>query len=108
MFSIGKSSYESRIVKVLQDKFLRISRRNKILAKWVAGRLGFSEEEKNKYVRKLVVSYIFNQNDQKIVEKIVAEFHACGVKITEEEVAAKIRSIETRVRTRGSYNEDTL
>lgn len=106
MFSFDKSSYESKLVDVLQDKFFNTARRNKIVAKWAGGRLGFSGTALTKYVRKIIFGYILIPNDRIMVEKILNDFKNAKIQMTADTIYQKLKSVEIRIRNRTRMNKN--
>ncbi len=104
MFSFNKSSYESKMINVLQDKFFMTARRNKILAKWAAGRMNYTGAQLTQYVRSIIFAYLIVPNDRKMIEKIMADFKSANINISEEEIKQKIRAIEGRIRNKMRLN----
>ncbi|MDR2158216.1 MAG: DUF1476 domain-containing protein [Holosporaceae bacterium] len=100
MFSFDKSSYESKLLDLLQSKFFVTARRNKILAKWAGGRLGYKDGVLNKYVRRIILSYLTTPNERKMIDGILSDFQRAGIKMDEETICQKIRVIEDRIRAR--------
>ncbi|MDR2794973.1 MAG: DUF1476 domain-containing protein [Holosporaceae bacterium] len=106
MFSFDKSSYESRLLELLQDKFFKTAQRNKILAKWAAGRQGYKNESVDQYVRDLIFSYLVMPSDRKMIDKILSDFQNANILISENEVREKIKSIETRIKNKAEINKN--
>ena len=97
MFSFDKSSYEFNLLNLLQDRFFKTSKRNKILAKWAAGRLGLRGNDSAGYVRSIIFLYLVSPHDRKIVEKISEDFKNSQIPVTESDIWKKIKSIENRI-----------
>jgi hypothetical protein len=106
MFSFDKSSYENRLVELLQDKFFKTAQRNKIIAKWAAGRLGYKKEDVDNYVKNMIFSYLAVPNDRKMIDKILSDFREKQIPMTEETIRKKINSVETRIRSKSQLGED--
>ncbi|MDR0678227.1 MAG: DUF1476 domain-containing protein [Holosporaceae bacterium] len=100
MFSFGKSSYETKLLNLLQFKFFITARRNKILAKWAGGRLGYKESALNKYIRSIILFYLTVPSDQKVIDRILSDFKKAGIKMTEEIIKQKIKVIEERIKAK--------
>jgi hypothetical protein len=100
MFSFDKSSYESKLLDLLQSKFFLTARRNKILAKWAGGRLGYKDSVLNKYVRRIILSYLTTPNDRKLIQDILSDFQKADIKVNEETIRQKIQAIEERIQAR--------
>ena len=106
MFSFDKSSCEFKLLDLLQDRFFKVAKRNKILGKWAAGRLGLQGSEANSYVRSIILSYIMTPIDRKLVEKIALDFAASKISVTEDVIWKKIKAIETRIDNKAKMNEE--
>jgi hypothetical protein len=106
MFSFDKSSYESRLLELLQAKFFNVAKRNKIVAKWAAGRLGYKGSELNKYVRGIIFSYLVVPNDRKLIDKIVSDFEKANIRITEQDILQKIKTVEARIKNKSKADDD--
>jgi hypothetical protein len=105
MFSFDKSSCESKLVELLQARFFITARRNKILAKWAGGRLGYRNGALNKYIQELLLFYLATPDDRKMVDRILADFRKAGIKMSEGEVYEKVKSVEERVQAKaGSHH----
>lgn len=100
MFSYNRSSYESRIIEVLQNRFIKIAKRNKVLAKWAAGRLGYTDKKKDAYVKEVIFSYLVIPSDRKLIEKVYSDFCKIGVVITKDDISKKLYAIEDRIKQR--------
>jgi hypothetical protein len=85
------------LLDLLQSRFFITARRNKIIAKWAGGRLGYSESTLNKYVRSVVLSYLVTPNDRKMVDRILEDFRKANINISEDVVSQKIKAIEERI-----------
>lgn len=100
MFSYDKISYETNLVGVLQNKFFITARRNKVLAKWAGGRLNYTGGALANYVRDIIFDYLSTPNDRKIIERIMKDFQAANIRISEDEIKQKIHAIEARIKNK--------
>lgn len=100
MFSFDKSSYESRLMELLQDKFYKTAQRNKIIAKWAAGRLGYKGLILSKYVKNIIFSYLTVPNERKMIDKILSDFKRANIHMTEEIIKQKIKTVEIRIKNK--------
>jgi hypothetical protein len=105
MFSFNKSSCESRLNDILQDKFFKTARRNKILAKWAGGRLGYSGLTLEKYIRNTIFYYLLIPSDRKIISRILSDFKKAGIHTTEGIIRQKIRAIEERIKNKAHLKD---
>ncbi|GHT92816.1 hypothetical protein FACS1894122_07130 [Alphaproteobacteria bacterium] len=106
MFSFDKSSYESRLLELLQDKFFKTAQRNKIIAKWAAGRLGYTGESMEQYVRNVIFSYLTVPSDRKMIDRILTDFQKANIQISEDDIRDKVRSIEIRIKNKAEISEN--
>jgi hypothetical protein len=100
MFSSNKSSCELKLSNLLQSGFFVTARRNKILAKWAGGRLGYKDSTLSKYVRSIIFSYLITPNERKMIDRILSDFKKARIKMTEEIVKEKVQAIEERIRAK--------
>ncbi|MDR3151319.1 MAG: DUF1476 domain-containing protein [Holosporaceae bacterium] len=105
MFSFGESSYESRLMELLQDNFFRTANRNKIIAKWAAGRLGYNGNEIDRYVKHIIFSYLMSPSDRRLIDRIHADFKAANIPLSENDIREKMKNVESRIREKSRYNE---
>ena len=103
MFSFNKLSYEDKLLNLLQSGFFMTARRNKILAKWAGGRLGYRDSTLNKYVRSIVFIHVTTSNDKKIIDRILSDFKKADIKISKETIHQKIVAIEERIKARQEH-----
>ncbi|MDR0632433.1 MAG: DUF1476 domain-containing protein [Holosporaceae bacterium] len=100
MFSFDKSSCEKKLLDVLQSRFFITARRNKILAKWAGGRLGYVDDVLSKYIKNMVFSYLIKPNDKKMIDRILLDFKDARINMSEEAIRQKIKAIEERIQVR--------
>lgn len=106
MFSFNKSSCEARLMQLLQDEFFKVSWRNKVIAKWVAGRLGYKGSKMNSYVRNFILSCLVVPDDQKMLARIMADFKSENIPMEECDVLGKIKSVEERMSSKTGLAEN--
>jgi hypothetical protein len=89
-----------KLMKLLQEKFFKTARRNKILAQWAGGRLGYKDTVFSSYVRRKILSYLLSPDDERMISGILDDFRNENISMTEEIIKKKIRAIETRIRNK--------
>jgi hypothetical protein len=87
-------------MRLLQEKFFKTARRNKILAQWAGGRLGYKDAAFKSYVRRKILTYLLNPDDEKMISGILSDFKRENVAMSEEVIKKKIQAIEMRVKNR--------
>lgn len=97
MFSFSKRSFEKRMSGKLQDRFVTIVIRNKILAKWAGVHLGLKDKELKDYMNSIVRFHIFIPNDWVLVLKIKRDFKKEGIIMDYYAVYNKLITIEKRL-----------
>jgi hypothetical protein len=97
MFSFNRLSFETKLLDSLQYRFFVTARRNKILAKWAGGRLGYNDSTLSKYIRNIVLTYIITPNDRKLVDCILSDFNKAGINVSEDTIHQKMKAIEERI-----------
>lgn len=99
-FSLDSVSKESGLLSVLQEKFFVTARRNKILAKWAGGRLGYKGSQLNSYVRKVVLSYLLIPNDRRLVDRIEQDFQDAEIEVSRDDIIQKMNTAAIRTKNR--------
>ncbi len=106
MFSFNQSSCETRLMRLLQGNFFQRSWRNKEIAKWAAGRLGYKCDKMNAYVRNFIPLYLVMPIDRKMIDRILYDFRKENIPITEDDIVSKIKSVEERMKTKTGLTEE--
>lgn len=99
-FSLDSMSKESGLLSVLQEKFFATARRNKILAKWAGGRLGYKGSQLNSYVRKVVLSYLLIPNDRRLIDRIEQDFRDAEIEVSRDDIIQKMDTAAVRTKNR--------
>lgn len=94
---------ESRMKDFFQKNFLDVARRNKILARWAAGRMGYDREQSDAYVRNVILGYLMSPNDRRMIRKILSDFNDAKVTLSEDDIRAKLAAIELRLGSSKSF-----
>lgn len=87
--------------KAFEDKFKHDSelqfkvevRRNKLLGLWVAELLGLKGEEADAYAREVVASDFEEAGDHDVVRKVLADFEARNVEMSEHRLRKKMEEL---------------
>ncbi|MDR2268062.1 MAG: DUF1476 domain-containing protein [Holosporaceae bacterium] len=94
-------------MELLQDNFFRTASRNKIMAKWAAGRLGYKGDEMDNYVKRIIFSYLMIPSDRRMIDRIHEDFKAANIPLSEKDIREKMKNVESRIREKSRYNEPT-
>ncbi|MBB3065168.1 MULTISPECIES: DUF1476 domain-containing protein [Limibacillus] len=87
--------------KVFEDKYKHDQelqfkvemRRNKLLGLWAAELLGLTGDEANAYAREVVASDMEEPGDADLVRKVMGDFAAKGIEMSEHRLRVKLEEI---------------
>ncbi len=80
-FDEREKEFEARFKHDQEFAFKVTARRNKLLGLWAAGRLGLVGAAAEAYAAEVVGAEYDNGGDHHVIDKVVADFSAKGVKI---------------------------
>ncbi len=86
-----EKAFENKFAHDEEMKFKAVARRNKLLGLWAAGQIGRSDAEA--YAKEVVAADFQEAGDQDVIRKVKADFDAASVKITEEQIVAKLAEL---------------
>lgn len=92
-FRKREKGYEAKYKLEEEMRFKAASRRNKLLALWVAERLGMTSTETDTYVQEIVHSDLDEPGLDDVVRKVVKDCEERKVPITEPELRAEIERL---------------
>ncbi len=75
-------------------RFKISARRNKMLGHWAAERLGLSADEIDGYAKEVIVSDLKEPGTGDVLEKLMADFKARNIEVTQSEVRAAIKKFQ--------------
>ena len=93
-FRKREKGYEAKFKLEEEMRFKAASRRNKLLALWVAERLGMTSAETETYVREVVCSDLEEPGVDDVVRKVVKDCEERNVPIAEPELRAEIERLD--------------
>jgi hypothetical protein len=89
-FDDREKSYESKFAREEELTFKINARRNKLLGLWAADKLGKKTVEADHYAKEVVMSDFEKEGDQDVVDKLLRDFKAAGIAMTEKDVRAEM------------------
>lgn len=92
-FKDREKSYEAKYVHDQETNFKINARRNKLLGQWAAGLLGLSGPAADDYAKDVVKADFQKAGDDDVVEKVMGDFKAKGVAMTESQVRAQMKEL---------------
>ena len=92
-FKDREKAFENKFLHDAELKFRAESRRNKMLGLWVAEQLGKSGDDAEAYARTVVESDFEEAGDGDVVRKVLGDFSAAGISVSESELRTKMADL---------------
>ena len=89
-FDKREEGFEKKFALDEEQKFKAEARRNRLLGRWAADKLGLSGDAATAYSKEVVAADFEEAGDQDVQNKVVKDFAAKGVAISAPEVRAKM------------------
>ncbi len=89
-FDKRQEAFEKKFALDEEQKFKAEARRNRLLGLWAAEQLGMTGDAAASYARDVVAADFEEAGDRDVLRKVMADFNAKGVTITEPEIRAKM------------------
>ncbi len=93
LFRKREKSYEAKYKLEEEMRFKAESRRNKLLALWVAERMGMTSAETGTYVKEVILSDLAEPGVDDVIRKVVKDCEDRNVPITEPELRAEMERL---------------
>lgn len=108
-FNEREKSFEKKFAMDEEARFKADARRNRLLAHWVAGKLGLSGAEVDDYVKAVRRADLASKGDEDVFVKIKKDFEDKGVAIADKELrkamddflAQAMRDIQAESKAKG-------
>jgi len=85
-FDDREKSFEQKYKHDKELEFKINARRNKLLGLWAAGELGLTGADAEAYAKSVVMSDFEKPGDDDVVEKVLGDFRAKGIDMTEHRI----------------------
>jgi hypothetical protein len=82
-FDDRKKGFERKFEHDQELRFKMTARRNRLLGMWAAQELGLPASERDAYAKSVVMADFEKPGDSDVVEKLLADFAAKGIDMTE-------------------------
>lgn len=92
-FDDRKDAYENKYVHDKEMEFKVTARRNKLLGLWAAEKLHLQADEREKYAREVVAADLEVPGDSDVLHKVLRDFEAAGIQLTEKDVRAEMHRL---------------
>jgi hypothetical protein len=103
-FDARERAFEQVFAHDEEARFRALVLRNNLLGQWAAERIGLSGEKARAYVDEIRTSVVTAVMDEKLVDKIRADFERSGV-LASEEIRDKMAELMARAMTRVRSDE---
>ena len=90
-FDEREDGFEKKFALDEELMFKAAARRNKLLGLWAAGQIGRADADA--YAKEVVAADFIEAGDDDVIRKVKADFDAASVKITEEQIVAKLTEL---------------
>ena len=88
-----EEGFEKKFALDEEQKFKAQARRNRLLGLWAAEKLGIAGDAATAYAKEVVAADFEEAGDGDVLRKVVKDFTAKGVAITEQAVRAKMNEL---------------
>jgi hypothetical protein len=92
-FDDRDNAFENKYAHDEELMFKVFARRNKLLGKWAAAQLGKTGASAEQYSMEVVESDFEKPGDEDVIEKLVKDFDAAGVKISTKEIRIEMENL---------------
>ena len=92
-FDKREEGFEKKFALDEEQKFKAEARRNRLLGLWAAAKLGLSGDAATAYAKEIVAAEFGEGGDADVVRKLIADFGAKGVAVTEAQIHAEMTEL---------------
>jgi hypothetical protein len=92
-FDKREEGFEKQFAHDEELRFKATARRNKMLGKWAAERLGLSGAEAEAYAKEVVMADFEEAGDHDVFRKIRTDFDAKSVKLLDEDIRQQMHAL---------------
>lgn len=92
-FDDRKDAYENKYAHDKEMEFKVMARRNKLLGLWAADKLHLQADEREAYAREVVTADLAVPGDSDVLHKILRDFEAAGIQLTEKDIRAEMHRL---------------
>lgn len=92
-FDKREDAFEKQFAHDEELKFKAEARRNKLLGLWAAEKLGKSGADADAYAKEVVAADFEEAGDADVLRKVMADFAAKNVAVTEQAIRAKMSEL---------------
>jgi hypothetical protein len=85
-FDDREKAYEKKFAQDEELKFKATARRNKLLGRWAAEKLGMTGEEAESYAKSVVLSDLEEPGEEDVFRKVRSDFDGAGVEQSDHQI----------------------
>lgn len=95
-FDKREEGFEKKFALDEEQKFKVLARRNRLLGLWAAQKLGITGDAANTYAKEVVAAEFEDAGLDGVVRKLLRDFAAKGVDVTEQAIRAEMDTLLTQ------------
>jgi hypothetical protein len=92
-FDKREEGFEKKFALDADQKFKAEARRNRLLGLWAADKLGLTGDAAAAYAKEVVAADFEEAGDADVVRKVLGDFTAKGIAVTEEQLRATMTEL---------------
>ena len=92
-FDKRQEGFEKKFALDEEQKFKAEARRNRMLGLWAAEKLGITGDAATAYAKEVVAADFEEAGDGDVLRKVLGDFSAKGVAVTEQAIRAKMNEL---------------
>ena len=97
-FDGREKAHESKFARDEEMAFRITARRNKLVGKWAAAKMGLTAEETDSYAKSVVQADFEEVGDEDVIRKIMGDLTGAQVETTDEEVRQALVDLAVEAR----------
>jgi hypothetical protein len=97
-FDDRETAFENKFAHDQDMEFRATARRNKLLGRWAAAKMGLTEEETDSYATSVVQADFEEVGDEDVVRKLMGDLTAAGVETDDETIRAALAEMAVEAR----------
>lgn len=87
-------NWKTKMAQDSEFRFKVAARRNKLLGRWAASKLGLADDAVDDYVTEVVKSDFEEAGDDDVIRKLKSDFDAKGIAVSPDAIRAKITELQ--------------
>jgi hypothetical protein len=89
-FDDREKAFEAKYALDQEQEFKAIARRNRMLGRWAAEKMGLSSESADQYAAAVVRADFEQPGDEDVFRKVAGDLKASGLSVSEGEIRSKM------------------